>query len=230
MIRNRILAIAAALGLLGGLALLAAPGSAGPIAPGPSGPGQPDIIAVLVGIDGNYPHVGPVGSGLTDVFLTGGTATSPQVPAFAFGVSDLQLISGPDMTVQIGSPTAGPHTLTLADPNMPADMAVFDFPTNGSDWHHGSNQTIDARVFLASNTFPELNFSAFLAPEGGVFALTTTGVTVNADNTVTVAPGATASFSLTAVPEPASAVLMLGAGAAALVGLGLSRLRRRPGG
>jgi hypothetical protein len=213
MMRNRFLAVAAGLGLLGGLAVLASPGSAGPV----------DVS--LNFIKGTYAEVSPAGTGLTDVFLSQGTATSPQVPGFSFGVSDLQLLSGPAMTVQIGSPAAGPPMLTLDDPSKPNDMAVFDFPTMGSGWDHGTNQTIDARVILAENTFPDLNFSAFQAPEGGLFALTTTGVTVNADNTATVAPGATASFSLTAVPEPASAVLMLGAGAAALAGLALRRLR-----
>jgi hypothetical protein len=215
MIRNRILAIAAVLGLLGGLAVLASPGSAGPV----------DIS--LNFIKGTYSQVGPVGSGLTDVFLTDGTATSPQVPGFIFGVSDLQLLSGPGMTVQLGSPAAGPSTLALDDPSNPEHTAVFDLATRSQSWKCSTTPTIDTRVFLASNTFPDLDFSAFKSPEGGVLALTMTGVTVCAENTATVAPGATASFSLTAVPEPASAVLMLAAGAVALAGLGLRQLRRR---
>jgi hypothetical protein len=221
MMRNRILAVAAVLGLLGGLAVLASPGSAGPVDP-----------ITVTRIDGTYPQVGPVGSGLTDVFLSQGKATSPQVPAFAFSVSNLELMSGPGGTIQIGSPAAGPPTLTLANPSNAGQMAVFDLPTTmywGSGSHPGA--TLDARVFLASNTFADLNFSAFKPPEGGEFALSTKGIEIDSfTNTVTVSPGATASFSLTAVPEPASAVLMLAAGAAALAGLGLRRLRRRPAG
>jgi hypothetical protein len=139
MMRNRILAVAAVLGLFGGLAVLASPGSA----------------AIFMNfIDGTYPQVSPVGSGLTDIFLTNGEATSPQVPAFAFSVSNLELMSGPGGTIQIGSPAAGPPTLTLANPSNAGQMAVFDLPTTmywGSGSHPGA--TLDARVFLASNTF-----------------------------------------------------------------------------
>jgi hypothetical protein len=118
---------------------------------------------------------------------------------------------------------------TLYDPSNPDHMAVFDFSKVSPSWPDFAG--LDARVFLAENTFPDLSFSAFGSPGGGLFALTTMGVTVDpSSNTATVAPGATASFSLTAVPEPASAALMLGAGVAALAGLGLRRLRRRPAG
>jgi hypothetical protein len=106
MIRNRFLAVAAVLGLLGGLAVLASPGSAGPV----------DVS--LNFIKGTYPQVSPVGTGLTDIFLTEGSATSSEVTAFGFGVSDLQLTAlgggiRAGKGVQVTNPATGQATLTL---------------------------------------------------------------------------------------------------------------------
>jgi hypothetical protein len=217
MSRNCFLAIAVVLGLLGGLALLASPGSAGPVDP-----------IFMQRIDGTY-QVGPSGTGMTDLFLTKGSATSPQVPGFVFAASDLELMLGPGGTVQPSNPATGQATLTLWDPSNTDHRAVFDSTEAAWNWHSENPAQLTARFVLAANTFPDLNLNAFQSPSGGVFALSTTGVTVDASsNTATVASGATATFSLTAVPEPASAVLMLGAGAAALAGLALRRLRRCP--
>jgi hypothetical protein len=213
MSRNHFLAISVVVGLLGALTLLASPGSGGPI---------------LIGeIDGKY-QAGPAGTGLTDIFLTQGVATSPQLPGFRFAVSDLELMSGPGGTVLIGNPAGGPPTLTLFNPNDPAQMAVFDFGKGPYYWGQGFNgqPSVGARVMLAESTFSDLDFGPYLRG-AGVFELTTKGVTVDsANNTVTVAPGATATFSLTPVPEPATGVLMIGAGAAILTGVALRRLRR----
>jgi hypothetical protein len=210
MTRNRILAVTAILSVLGGLVVLASPGSADPI-----------LVAFC---DGSVRFVRPTGTGLTDIFLTQGTATSPQIPTFTFAVSELQLTSGPGSTVQISNPASGLAQLILSDPNNPTDMAIFDFSTTSYPWNIPSTApTIHAQVFLASNTFPNLDFSPSYNWDAS-FA----GVSVNTDNTANVAPGATGSFTLAAVPEPASAALMVAAGASALAGLGLRRLRRRP--
>jgi hypothetical protein len=211
MLRHRFLGMSLVVGLLTGLALLAVPGRAGPIHVGE--------------IDGSF-NVGPAGTGLTDIFLTGGTATSPQVPSFIFSVSGLELKSGPDHTFQIISPSpsaGGLPTLTFTDPSNLNHVATFDFATAFPSWDQsaaGAQPTSQAELFLASNTFPDLDFSA-----GFNWDYRMTGVTLNTDNTVNVASGATASFSLTSVPEPSTGVLMLCAGAIVLAGRALKRLR-----
>jgi hypothetical protein len=207
--RTSLLLIGGIGAVLGALALLAPSTSAGPINT----------------IDAKYGSVTPAGRGLEDLLFDNGLWNWDVSPVPIL-VSDMQVTSaGSFPLIDVADPT-GAARISFTNPADTAQAAIFDLNIN-SYWVNSPQSGVwgwGGIATLESNSLPGADLSPF--DKGGVVDFSTTGVVVDpTSNTATVDPGATAEFSLTAVPEPTAAILAISGGFGGLLWLRRTRAR-----